>query len=377
MAHSVFSDEQIVDAKQLHGSNNKAAEALGIPRRTFDRHMIRLSRSGFSPDHDMTHTVPAGFRVKGTSTLYDKEGKVAQQWVKSQIDPEKMEALVRSALAAMAEELPRAAPVPLRPARRDADLLNCYIITDYHFGMLSWKEETGEPWDMAIAEDVLVRWFEQAIAQSPAASVGVLAQLGDFLHWDGMDAVTPASKHVLDADTRFPKLVRVAIRALRRIVSMLLEKHERVHILQAEGNHDPASSIWLRELFAVVFEGEPRVTTDCSADPYYLVEHGKTALFFHHGHKRKPEAIDSVFVGKFREVFGRTKHAYAHTGHMHHKVQLETNLMVVEQHRTLAAKDAYASRGGWLSGRSASCITYHAEHGEVSRVTISPDMIGH
>ncbi|CBY88559.1 hypothetical protein [Pantoea phage LIMEzero] len=49
--------------------------------------------------------------------------------------------------------------------------------------------------------------------------------------------------------------------------------------------------------------------------------------------------------------------------------------MIVEQHQTLAAKDAYASRGGWLSKRSASVITYHCEHGEVARLTISPDML--
>jgi len=50
--------------------------------------------------------------------------------------------------------------------------------------------------------------------------------------------------------------------------------------------------------------------------------------------------------------------------------------MIVEQHRTLAANDAYASRGGWLSGRSASVITYSKKFGEVSRLTISPEMLG-
>ena len=49
--------------------------------------------------------------------------------------------------------------------------------------------------------------------------------------------------------------------------------------------------------------------------------------------------------------------------------------MVVEQHRTLAAKDAYAARGGWFSGRSANVITYHKQYGEVSRQSISPEML--
>ena len=82
-----------------------------------------------------------------------------------------------------------------------------------------------------------------------------------------------------------------------------------------------------------------------------------------------------MFAAKFREVFGRTRYAYAHLGHMHHVDVKETNLMIVEQHQTLAASDAYASRGGWMSGRSAQVITYSREHGEVGRVRINSKML--
>jgi hypothetical protein len=115
---------------------------------------------------------------------------------------------------------------------------------------------------------------------------------------------------------------------------------------------------------------------DVSPDPYYCVEHGQTSLFFHHGHKRRPKDVDDVFAAKFREVFGRTKHSYAHMGHMHHVDVRETNLMIVEQHRTLAAPDAYATRGGWMAGRDAKVVTYHKQFGEVGRVTVSPAMVG-
>ena len=180
---------------------------------------------------------------------------------------------------------------------------------------------------------------------------------------------------MLDADTRFQKLVRVAIRVLRQVIDMLLSKHQRVHVLMAEGNHDMASSVWLREWFAVLYENEPRITVDRSPDPYYCYEFGQTALYFHHGHRRKPANVSDVFVAKFRYVFGRTKHSYAHMGHLHHVDIKENNLMTVEQHRTLAAADAYASRGGWISGRDAKVITYHRQYGEVGRLTISPDML--
>ena len=319
--------------------------------------------------------LPEGVKLRGTSTLTDmRDGTQVMQWVKTTADEAAREAAMLAGIAAMAEKLPREKPRPA-PAHCNAALLNQYTVTDYHLGMLAWGEETGADWDVAIAERLLVNWFAAAIAQAPAAETAVFAQLGDFMHWDGLDAVTPAHKHLLDADTRFQKLVRIAIRAIRRIVGMLLEKHARVLIVMAEGNHDPASSIWLREWLAAIYENEPRIEVDRSPDPYYCIEHGKTALFYHHGHKRKPAEIDAVFAAKFREVFGRTKHAYAHMGHMHHVDVKETSLMIVEQHRTLAAPDAYASRGGWMSGRDAQVITYHREHGEVGRIRISPQML--
>lgn len=334
------------------------------------RYSTLLPASLTQPDN-----LPEGVKLRGTSTLTDmRTGESVMQWVKTSADEAAREAAMLAGIAAMGEKLPREKP-RRAPAHANAALLNQYTITDYHLGMLAWGEETGADWDIAIAEQLLVDWFAAAIAQAPAAECAVFAQLGDFLHWDGMDAVTPAHKHLLDADTRFQKLVRVAIRAVRRIVGMLLDKHPRVLIVMAEGNHDPASSIWLREWLAAIYENEPRVEVDRSPDPYYCIEWGKTALFYHHGHKRKVGEIDTVFAAKFREVFGRTKHAYAHMGHLHSVDVKETNLMLVEQHRTLAAPDAYASRGGWMSGRDAQVITYHREHGEVGRLRVSPQML--
>lgn len=316
---------------------------------------------------------PDGYYVKGFTPL-QRDGETPLQWVKFERDRDQAKLEFEAFIKGATEKLPRERPVKA-PRHGDDDLLNCYVITDYHLGMLSWREETGADWDLRIAEDMLVEWFKVAIACAPSAAVGVLAQLGDFLHWDGMDAVTPAHKNLLDADTRFQKLVRTAIKVLRRVIGMLLAKHERLIVVIAEGNHDPASSIWMREIFPVLYENEPRITVIRSPDPYYCIEHGDTSLFFHHGHKRRPKEVGEVFAAKFREIFGRTKHSYGHTGHLHHVDAKETCLMVIEQHRTLAAPDAFASRGGWLSGRDAQVITYHKRFGEVGRNRINSQMV--
>ena len=376
-----------VEAFARLGSLRAAARELGLDKNAVAKRLRRAAEQGIStpeqqiatlhginPEHDLTHPVPAPLVLKGTSTLYDADGKPRMQWVKTRVDQEMVEAAMRAAVEAMAEDIPRAEPVP-SPSHVNEKLCNCYVITDFHLGALSWKEETGADWDLKIAERALVRWFEQAIAQSPNAETAVFAQLSDLMHADGIEALTPASKNLLDVDSRFAKVVRTVIRVLRQVIDMMLAKHRRLHIIMADANHDPVSQIWLREWFGVLYENEPRVTVDRSPSPYNAFEFGNVALYFHHGHKRKVSNVAEVFVAQFREMFGRTKYAYAHTGHLHSIDVKENNLMVVEQHRTLAAPDAYAARGGWQSGRDAQCITYHTEYGEVSRVRVSADML--
>lgn len=370
--------KEIIDALIEHGSQGKAAKALNICKGTVQTAITavrrRAAKQGFSPAHDLTKIAPDPFVVRGYSNYYDKDGKLRGQWLKTRVDDDKLQQIMLETIEAMKEEIPRVSMMAAPPHGND-NLLNCYVITDYHLGMLSWNEETGADWDLKIGEETIIKWFGQAIQQSPDANTAIFAQLSDFLHFDGMDAVTPSSKHLLDVDTRFAKVVRSAIRILRTVIDMLLQKHQHVHIIMADANHDPVSQIWLREWFSALYENEPRITVDTSPSPYNAYEFGKVALFYHHGHKRNVSNVSEVFVGQFREMFGRTKYAYAHMGHLHSVDVKENNLMIVEQHRTLAAPDAYAARGGWLSGRDAKCITYHKEFGEVSRLTINSDML--
>ena len=55
---------------------------------------------GHSPEHDMTHTVPDGYLMKGASTLYREDGSIAAQWIKSTVDDVRREAAIGSGAAA-------------------------------------------------------------------------------------------------------------------------------------------------------------------------------------------------------------------------------------------------------------------------------------
>jgi hypothetical protein len=242
--------------------------------------------------------------------------------------------------------------------------------------MLAWHKEGGEDWDLTLAEQTLTGCFAQMVNCSPEAKTCVIAQLGDYLHYDSaLSAVTPIHGHALDADGRMPKMVGVAIRILRTVIDLALQRHERVVLLLAEGNHDISSSVWLRAMFKALYEKESRLQVIDSELPYYCFQHGKTMIGWHHGHLSKNAALPLLFAAQFPQVWGGTTKRYIHCGHRHHVDIKEHNGVTVEQHPTLAARDAYAARGGWIAERQVSAITYSDKFGQVAKNTVTPEMI--
>jgi hypothetical protein len=117
------------------------------------------------------------------------------------------------------------------------------------------------------------------------------------------------------------------------------------------------------------------VTIDTEESGFYAYEWGATSLFVHHGHNVKFDHVHTVFAAQYRPLFGRTQYSYAHTGHLHHEKRKETSLMTVQQHPTMSARDAYASRHGLASARKAWVLTYSKRFGEVAGDVWTPEMV--
>ena len=367
-------------------TQNQIAQKVDVHPRTVrkikKRVMDRAATKGFSPEYDIRHKIPDNLILKGTSTLYkkDENGNTikALEWIKTNQDAQNMVEVMQGVLDALREDIPQNPNnVSSKPKSLNSDLLNLHIIADYHLGMFAWHELNGEDgdWTTAKAEKFIVEWFRQSIEQAPNAEIGLLCNLGDFFTSDSTDPVTPASKHLLDVDVKFQQMIRIGTRVLRQVVEMMREKYEKVYFYNVAGNHDFSSTMWLKEFFYQFYENCDDVIVDRSGDIYHAFQHGDVSLFFHHGHKKNVANVADVFAAKFRDMFGRTKFSYAHTGHFHHNAQKENNLMNVEQHRTMIPTDAYASNGGYLSGRSAYVITYHQKYGEVARINIGARMV--
>jgi predicted phosphodiesterase len=367
-----------LQALEKYGSGAKAAEALGVVKSNINTAraavMKRAAQHGYAPDNDMLFPTAPGYVVRGTSTLYDMQsGEARLQWVKTKLEDEQLYTAMQEAVAAFCENIK-----PLKkskpPKVTNDNLMSVYPVGDHHIGMLAWGEEAEADYNTSEAERLLTSAMDYLVEAAPASVEGLVILLGDFLHYDSYESVTPQSKHQLDADSRFPRLVRAAMRAVRYSISKALQKHETVRVIVVAGNHDPSSMVFLREALFALYENEPRVEIDRSPKLFHYHKFGKCLIGTHHGDKVKMAQLPLVMAADVPEEWGATRHRTILTGHVHNDKVQDFNGCKVESVRILAPADAWAYGAGYRTPRDMKRIDYHAEYGEVSRQIVTPEM---
>ena len=369
---------ECIEAYWEHGSVSAAGRALNVSRqniqRAFSAVLKRAARSGYAPDHDFTKEAPPGFMVKGVSTYY-RDGEQTGQWVKTEQDKAHLDEAFEAALEEFKAQLKPYKPTP-PPKHTNPDLLAAYPISDHHIGMLSWHEETGENYDLKIAEDLLLSSISYLCNAAPPAENALLPALGDLMHYDTFEALTPRSKNMLDADGRYPDMVRTVIRCIRQGVSILKKKHKYIYLIFEPGNHDPSSTIFLMEMMAAVYEDDPNVIVDTSPRNYHYHRFGKCLIGTHHGDKSvKLQDLGGVMATDRPKDWGETKYRYFWTGHIHHDRVLDVRGCKVESMRVLAPADSWAFSEGYRAGREMKMVVFHKELGETQRIIVNPDMV--
>jgi hypothetical protein len=369
---------EIILAVATEGGAAAAARKLDLSRGTVTNIMKvvrdKAARQGWSPEHDMTRIVPDGYRVRGVSTYYGRDGTMRGQWVKSQVDRERQHELMVEAVKGLTDAMPRARALKAPKIDTDA-LMAVYPVGDHHLGMLSWGEETGADYDLDSGENLLCGAISHLANTAPACETALLAIVGDFFHYDSMEAVTPKNRNELDSDTRYPRMVRTGMRVIRFNVETLLRRHAIVKIIVERGNHDESSSVFLREALAQIFEGEPRIIVDTSPSAFHYERFGKNLVGVTHGDTVKMDKLPLIMAADRPRDWGETEYRLWLTGHVHHESRKDFEGCTVESLRILPPVDAYAHSHGYRSQRDMKCIVLHAEYGEQGRNIVNPAML--
>ena len=349
-------------ARELGISRNAVVEPLKVVKR-------RAAAQGFSPDHDMTHICPDGYRVEGVSTFYDEDGNPKAQWVKTTEDQNRLREFADQLVHSIGQQVTPIRPKKAARLKRDADHMAAYIIGDAHIGMFAWAGNASGDWDCERIQSVLLSSLEEVMHASPHTETALIVNLGDWFHTDSLDNRTRRSGHQLDVDTRWDRVLDIGITLMRTIIDSALLKHERVHVINEIGNHDDHTSLMLSACIDGIYEQNDRVTVDRSAKPFHKHVFGNSLIGVNHGDKAKPEKLFQFMADEWTEDYAKCQWRYWYTGHIHHRMAVDISTQQIEAFRTVIERDSYAYGHGYRAPRSLHSIIHHKTHGEVARFT--------
>lgn len=257
-------------------------------------------------------------------------------------------------------------------------------IHDAHFGMLSWAPETGEDYDLDIAETDYVRAGKN-LADMAEAGYGperFLYVVGhDLMHIDGMlEGKIPVTNRGTpqDLDSRLPKIFRTVVRSVVE-VAVHASAYAPVDIVIVRGNHDKHVSFYIGEVLAAAFAGHPRITVRNEPRDLVFYSYGANTLGLTHGEEilRKKNNLVNIFSDEcppemwisshrgLREVLTGHFHKRMEGGYFPRAVADEERGVTTIALPGLTATDAWHKEKGYRHRRAASLRIY-AHEGRVA-----------
>lgn len=248
-------------------------------------------------------------------------------------------------------------------------------IPDLHIGKLAWGEETGEDYDLNIAIERYRKAIDVLLSRIPLVEIEqiILPVGNDLIHIDNAENQTTAGT-IVDTDSRFAKIVKVAKKLLIQTVDRL-KQIAPVHIIIVRGNHDSTVTLLLGEVLDAWFHAESRVTVDNGPQwrKYYI--YGKVGVQLTHGEKEKHEELGQIFAHEQPQIWAATKYRFCKLGHFHKSKKL-TFVSVdsmpgfqIQVIPSLSGTDEWHSGKGYLSNKQAKAFLYHKEEGEIAEYT--------
>lgn len=399
MSGRPLTDEQVAETVAAYNAAGKnithAAVALGIKRQSMQDRLKTCAERGAlgykavlpgyrvaqvtntpngdfvqqKPERGDVFTVPEGQVVKGISALVDEDGREIIKWIKTRTDDGASVLFdqIKTALegAKTYTSLPPAPPVV------NERLMAFYPIADVHLGAFAWRAETGNDYDLKIAERILKECTGELIARSAPAETAVICDIGDFFHGDNTSNQTSRSKNPLDIDSRHPKVVQTGFMAVVWLIEMALQKHQRVIYRKLAGNHDEETSPTFALGIWAYFRDNPRVEVDISPCRMFVHRHGKTLLAVTHGDMLKMADLAGWLAASHAKDWGETEHRYGWTGHIHNKTAFTAPGMTTESLNSPAARDAWHAANGYHAPRNMISVTYDLDGGERDRLTVA------
>jgi hypothetical protein len=362
--------QQIVDAYIKAGSFSGAAKLLGKDRNNLRKVIKLLEARGEVPWRSKAPT-PNHLEVANSTVQYNAQGEVVQEWRRQFPSIELLSDIVEG----LCDQARGKGKAPKIKKRSRDDILFEIDIYDAHVGMYADEKETlDENYDCDIASRRMIEATQALADRADSPSKCVLVFGGDMLHVDNRSNQTPASGHVLDADSRYHRIVDYIISACRECVDIAARIAPSVEIVVLEGNHSAHSELWLGRVLEAFYSNCPNIEVKTNPNPRKHLIWGDNLLVWAHGDRVPAVKWPLIIAAEFAKEWGATKYRHLKCGHVHHKKSMapvvidEQSGLVVEFLEALCATDAWHANSGYIgSQKGASAFEYHKSEGLLTR----------
>lgn len=351
--------EQAYQLSQAGMTQSQVASDLGITPRQARRY-IEQQRALVDADTAainamqaaQSNALPHSFWVKTDShSIYYKtpQSEDRDNWL--------------DAVADAFKDIPAYEPVSDAPEHSRNSLLTVYPVFDLHAGMFAWGRETGgQDYDVSHMREDVIEAFSNLDILTPRGGRSVLILGGDTLHIDDSRNETPASKHKLDADGRYYKVIDSAVKAVCWMIEHLMRRHSEVMVRVLRGNHDEHSHVVLAFALAERYRDAKAVTVEKTPRDLFMMQHGNCLIAAHHGDKSPPQRL-AMMIADVCPFWSATRDRHVFTGHIHHDSSKDFPGIKWHSLRAFCPPDAYGA--GFAPRRALQAMVFHDTKGLV------------
>lgn len=305
----------------------------------------------------------------------EKKVQVVELW-SIHIDlKRKVSRTIEKAFEGLLRKIPKI-KLPSSSPRKVSDPHLCYIgLHDVHFGKLAWAAETGENYDLKIAEDLYWEAGQDLVAKAQGFPIEkfVLPVGHDFLHVDNLKNQTTSGTQV-DTDGRFAKIFETGQLAVIKLVEYL-RRIAPVEVMWIPGNHDYESSYFLCKVIQAWYRESANVKVDCRPTPRKAVHYGVNLIGCTHGCDEKHERLASLLAEEYKHEWAGSVCREVLLGHYHRAKETHYNLanhkdgVMIRVLPSLSGSDSWHFKKGYVSpeGKVAQALLYSKTDGFVAQ----------
>lgn len=331
-----------------------------------ERFKVKTSE-GYRKDRSVVWKVENGTVLEGDVNDTGKMLVVPLYQIEVRLVKKKKIADAKKSIDAIKEDAVRFAPkyIKINYPKINNGCLFEYDLFDVHVGRLTWDEESGENYDLKIAQEMIEGVTGKILSKIGGYSIGrILLPLGnDFFNVDNKNDTTVHGTPQQE-DTRWQKTFRRGREICVKLIDTL-SQIAPVDVLVVAGNHDEQRSFYLGDSLECWYHNSKDVNVDNRAMPRKYYRFGQNLIGFTHGYYEKLDKLPFIMAAEATSDFAETKYREWHTGDKHKKQDKtdESNGMTVRILSALAAADAWTFNKGYKGERAATGFIWDPQNG--------------